>query len=124
MLENTFKTVLQEDYRVIVRKTTDYENEPEKPEAVIRKEKAKVTYVNKEFRNQRIFNPKFNFDNFVVGESNELAYAVAKAVAEYPAQSYNPLFLHGKSGLGKTHLMHAIGIYLLENNNDLNVLYV
>lgn len=129
MLENTFKTVLQEDYRVIVQKTTDYKDEKEEVNEVqqeffLKKEKAKVEEINRDFRNQRIFNPKFNFDNFVVGECNELAYAVAKAVAEYPAQSYNPLFLHGKSGLGKTHLMHAIGIYLLQNNNDLNVLYV
>lgn len=66
---------------------------------------------------------KYNFDNFVVGESNKFAHATALAVAENPGQMYNPLFIYGKSGLGKTHLMHAIGNYIVENKNK-RVLYV
>ena len=65
----------------------------------------------------------YNFDNFVVGNSNKLAHATAVAVAETPAETYNPLFIYGTSGLGKTHLMHAIGNYIEENSNK-KVLYV
>ena len=66
---------------------------------------------------------KYNFDNFVVGESNKFAHATAVAVAENPGQMYNPLFIYGSSGLGKTHLMHAIGNYITQNKNK-RVLYV
>ena len=69
-------------------------------------------------------NPKYTFDSFVVGNNNRFAHAAALAVAEAPAKSYNPLFLYGGSGLGKTHLMHAIGNEITRNNRDLNVLYV
>lgn len=124
MLEKSFKSVLKDDYRVIVQKKSESDKHIEEPEVSISKVKEKAFLVNKDLRNQRIFNPKYNFDNFIVGECNELAYAVSKAVAQYPSQSYNPLFLYGGSGLGKTHLMHAIGIYLLANHKDLNVLYV
>lgn len=67
--------------------------------------------------------PKYSFDNFVVGESNLLANTAALSVAERPGKIYNPFFIHGKSGLGKTHLMHAIGNYISKNSN-LKVLYV
>lgn len=70
------------------------------------------------------FNPKYTFDNFVVGKSNQLAAAASKAVAEQPSSSFNPLFLHGGVGLGKTHLMHAIGNHLKHERPDLKVLYV
>ena len=69
-------------------------------------------------------NPKYTFDSFVVGNNNRFAHAAVLAVAEAPAKSYNPLFLYGGSGLGKTHLMHAIGNEITRNNRDLNVLYV
>lgn len=63
------------------------------------------------------------FDNFVVGDTNKFARTAALAVAQNPGVQYNPLFIYGKSGLGKTHLMHAIGNYIEENNKDLKVLY-
>ncbi len=69
------------------------------------------------------FNPKYTFDTFVVGESNKLAYATAVSVAKNPGKLYNPFFIYAKSGLGKTHLMHAIGNYIV-NNSDKKVLYI
>lgn len=68
-------------------------------------------------------NKKFTFENFIIGNSNKLAHAAAMAVAESPGQIYNPLFLYGNSGLGKTHLMHAIG-NLIEETTNKKVLYV
>lgn len=69
-------------------------------------------------------NPKYTFDTFVIGNSNRLAHAASVAVAESPAKAYNPLFIYGGVGLGKTHLMHAIGHYILKQNNKSKVVYI
>ncbi|MFT4051423.1 MAG: chromosomal replication initiator protein DnaA [Microbacterium sp.] len=69
-------------------------------------------------------NPKYSFDNFVIGQSNRFSHAAAVAVAEAPAKAYNPLFIYGDSGLGKTHLLHAIGNYAIDLFPGIRVRYV
>src|SRR5207253_3233330 len=73
---------------------------------------------------QRDFNPRYSFAQFVIGEGNRLAHAAALSVAELPGQAYNPLFLHATPGLGKTHLLHAIGNYVRRFGDDTTVRYV
>ena len=69
-------------------------------------------------------NPRYSFSTFIVGSSNQFAHAACRAVAEAPSRSYNPLYIYGGVGLGKTHLMHAIGQYLLEHNPGLKLTYI
>lgn len=68
-------------------------------------------------------NPRYTFDNFIVGSSNDLAYAASRAVADFPGKKYNPLFLYGGAGLGKTHLMQAIGNEIIKKDPSARVLY-
>ena len=75
-------------------------------------------------RHESRLNPKYTFDNFVIGQSNRFAHAAAVAVAEAPAKAYNPLFIYGDSGLGKTHLLHAIGDYAQSLYTGVKVRYV
>jgi chromosomal replication initiator protein len=69
------------------------------------------------------FNPRYSFDQYIIGHGNRLAHAAALAVAEYPGQAYNPLFLHAAPGLGKTHLLHAIGNYVMAFGGGASVRY-
>ena len=86
-------------------------------------DEVKAPSINLNFKHESNLNPKYTFDTFIVGNSNKLAHAAALAVAESPGLTYNPLFIYGNSGLGKTHLMQSIGNYIQENSNK-RVLYV
>ncbi len=77
-----------------------------------------------EMNTDLMLNPKYTFSTFVIGSSNHFAHAASMRVAEDPARSYNPLFLYGGVGLGKTHLMHAIGHFVKQNNPSMRVIYV
>lgn len=119
LLENMVSASFDENYRVVVSLR---KKEPAEKSSVV-----PVLSQNTEegdFFEENYLNPRYNFDTFVVGNNNEFAYSVALAVAENPAVRFNPLFLYGGSGLGKTHLMHSIGKYILDNHKDKNVLYV
>ena len=84
---------------------------------------ANTSETHNKFHHESNLNPKYTFETFIVGNSNKLAHAAAFAVAESPGLTYNPLFIYGNSGLGKTHLMHSIGNYIQATSNK-KVLYV
>ncbi len=123
VIEEAFKNVTNLDYKVIAKLKSDYTKKP----IEVTDDTKSVAFVPNlvgEFSKEKIFNPKFTFDNFVVGECNNLAYSSCLAVAKDPSDAFNPLFIYGKSGLGKTHLMNAIGIYMLTYYSNLRILYV
>ena len=121
LLEDILKEITNKDYtfELITDKITeDNEEEYKSPTLSSKEEDIKI---NREINNN--LRKEYRFDNFIVGESNKMAQIVALEVAKNPGKSYNPFFLYGRSGIGKTHLMHAIGNYIVDNSNK-TVLYV
>jgi len=112
-IEKAVNSSTDRNYRVVIKQQKDYEIS-----------KVDTSRMSNPFKQEKLFNPRFNFENFVVGNSNKYAHAVSVAVAESPGDIYNPLFIYGGSGLGKTHLMQSIGVQIIRNNPQSKVLYV
>ena len=128
LLEKTMSDLGASNYKIHIRiekkkhQKTIKEEVKEEIKEEIKEEKRKEKPINREDHFQNI-NKKYTFDSFVSGPSNQFAHAAAMAVANNPATTYNPLFIYGGVGLGKTHIVHSIGNQIIENNRNIKVCY-
>lgn len=120
-IEKTLNEETQSEIKIEFQEIQDLTSILKKVEDI--QEPAPPQQASKEFSHEQ-FNPKYTFDNFVVGASNRFAHASCEAVAKMPGKQFNPMFIYGGVGLGKTHLLHAMGNYICKNNPSLKVLYV
>lgn len=124
MIESRYKTHIESAFSRAAGANTSLEViVSQNPQALRQKNGISSSDENKIVREDSV-NPKYTFDNFVIGSSNELATTAAMTTAENPGDKYNPLFIYGNSGLGKTHLMHAIGNKILEKSPYAKIVYV
>ena len=123
-LEKALDTVYEKKYRVQIRQMTEEEIGTATAQTVEKEQKVQNPLPANPLKQEFFLNPRYTFDNFIVGPNNNYAHAVCHAVAEMPATVYNPVFIYGGSGLGKTHLMHAIGNFVQKKNPNTKVLYV
>ena len=125
-IEGILSSIVNKDLRLIIDTIEENEEKQIIPEIKTEEEAMRPLFRNEkeDDNDESNLNPKYVFENYVMGNSNRFAYAAASQVANNPANTYNPLFLYGGAGLGKTHLMHAIGNRIKQNNPSMKVLYI
>ncbi|RPI37238.1 MAG: chromosomal replication initiator protein DnaA [Nitrospiraceae bacterium] len=118
LIKDSLETVV--GYPVVLKYRVEEKQDTTQKKIISQLENKRIRLANKGI----YLNPKYTFENFITGNSNQFAHAAAIAVAESPGKTYNPLFIYGGVGLGKTHLMHSIGNKVMNGKQDVSVLYV
>ncbi len=121
LIQTTFNFITNKQCEITVITKTEESENASSEEA---EDTNDISFSKTENYSNSFLKPEYTFDTFVIGNNNKFAHAAAFAVAEAPARTYNPLYIYGGVGLGKTHLMHAIGNHIIKNNPAMKVLYV